>query len=148
VTLRAVSGHVTAETSDDLSQWLRALPGVPEVNRTLVAKCPLPQHDDDPATWFYVEADAGEGVARLRCLACGHPHPLLDSADRWTYPAAWSCHNCAQSIAEVAYGMHVEGGDHVTWIAVGVRCVNCGDIQGVTDVMLPPQPLDVVLPQL
>lgn len=145
MTLRAVSGRSTAETSDDLATWLEALTAVPGVNRTVPAQCPSGAHRDEPATWFYVEADPAEGVARLRCLGCGHPHPLLDSEERWTYPPAWACGNCAQSIAEVVHGLHVEPDDAVTWLAVGVRCVNCGDVGGATDMVLPATPLDDLL---
>jgi hypothetical protein len=149
VTLRATGDRRTSsESIDDLAQWLATLSGGPAVNRTALAECPRPQHADDPATWFYVEADAGEGVARLRCLACGHAHSVLDSAERWSFPSAWSCRNCAQSIAEVAYGLHVEGGNAVTWVAVGVRCVNCGEINGVTDMVVPGQDVDEVLAAL
>jgi hypothetical protein len=132
VTLRAVSGHTTAESVDDLTQWLHGLTGCPTVNRTITASCPGPSHDE-PATWFYVEADRVEGVARLRCLGCGRARPLLDSEDRWTFPPAWSCANCRQSIAEVVFGLHLEDDDTVSWLALGVRCVNCGDLAGVAD---------------
>jgi len=78
VTLRAVAGHQKAETVEDLTQWLHNLTGCPDVARTHVAACANPSHDD-PATWFYVEADRREGVARLRCLSCGLAHPVFDS---------------------------------------------------------------------
>ena len=142
MTLRAASGRSTAENIDDLAEWLMALRGGPGVNRTVVAHCPQPSHGEEPATWFYVEADAAEGVARLRCLGCGHAHPVLDSDEHWTYPPVWACHTCAQSIAEVVHGMHVENGADVIWLAVGVRCVNCGDLSGVTDMVVPPTPVD------
>ena len=29
--------------------------------------------------------------------------------------------------------MHVEDDGSVTWVAMGVRCVNCGDLTGVAD---------------
>jgi hypothetical protein len=143
VTLRAVSGRTTAESADDLNQWLHDLSGCPRVNRTVPASCDRPSHDE-PATWFYVEADKAEGVARLRCLSCGDARSLLDSEDRWTYPGAWACGNCRQSIAEVAYGLHLEDDDSVTWLAVGVRCVNCGELGGVADFVLPGLPVDEV----
>jgi len=143
VTLRAVAGHQKAETAEDLAEWLSRLSDCPEVSRTVAAICANPTHEE-PATWFYVEADRHEGVARLRCLGCGLAHSLFDSEERWTYPAAWSCLTCRQSIAEAAYGLHVEPGDAVTWVAMGVRCVNCGDLSGVTDFVLPATPVDEV----
>lgn len=136
MTLRAVSGRTTAESVDDVARWLRDLTGCPPVNHTIAATCTRERHDE-PATWFYVEADRAEGVARLRCLGCGDARSLLDSADRWTYPAVWCCPNCSQSIAEVAFGLHLEDDDTATWAALGVRCVNCGDLSGVTDFVLP-----------
>ena len=127
MTLRTVGSRLTSESVEDLATWLQDLAGCPPVNRTVTASCPGPSHDE-PATWFYVEADRAEGVARLRCLGCGHAKPVFDSEARWTYPPAWSCLNCRQSIAEVAYGLHVEDGDVTSWTAMGVRCVNCGEI--------------------
>ena len=149
MTLRAKSGHTTAESVDDLSQWLQDLTGCPPINRTVIAACERrPVHEDEPGTWFYVEADRTEGVARLRCLGCGDAKSVLDSADRWTYPSAWSCLNCRQSIAEVVFGLHVEHGDVADWMALGVRCVNCGELAGVADFVLPNQPVDEVIASL
>ena len=136
MTLRTVGDHKTAESVDDLVDWLWGLRGCPPVKRTVVARCTRPAHGDEPATWFYVEADPGEGVARTRCLACGDARPLLDSADHWTYPPAWACPTCSQSIAEVAYGVAEEDGV-ATWLAMAVRCVECGDVGGVTDAVVP-----------
>jgi hypothetical protein len=136
VTLRMVSGHPTAESVDDLVEWLWSLRGCPRINHTVVATCTQPVHGDEPATWFYVEADAHEGVARTRCLSCADARPVLDSAERWTYPAAWSCHNCSQSIAEVAFGIAQEDGV-ATWMMMAARCVDCGHLAGLTDIVVP-----------
>jgi hypothetical protein len=136
VTLRTVGDHKTAESVDDLVEWLWELRDCPRINRTVVAACTQPAHGDEPATWFYVEADAREGVARTRCLSCGHARPVLDSADRWTYPMAWACFNCSQSIAEVAFGVAQEDGV-ATWLVMAARCVGCGHIDGLTDVVVP-----------
>lgn len=135
--LRTVAGRRAGESADDLRSWLSQLPDCPPITQTVLATCHNPRHIDEPATWFYVEADRAEGVARLRCLGCGDARSLLDSADRWTYPAVWCCPNCSQSIAEVAFGLHLEDDDTATWAALGVRCVNCGDLSGVTDFVLP-----------
>ena len=147
MTLRTVAGRQTAETVNDLQTWLRGLDGCPPITHTAAARCRMPMHEDEPATWFYVEADAAAGVARTRCLACGDARPLLDSAQRWTFPAAWSCFNCRQSIAEVAYGVHADG-DRATWIVMSVRCVECGHLAGVTDQVLQDVPMDDVLEAL
>lgn len=136
MTLRVLSGQESAEDVNDLVEWVSRLHGCPPVNRTVVATCRRPAHGDDPATWFYVEADAHEGVARLRCLACGDARPVLDSGDRWTYPPVWACSNCSQSIAEVVFGVHEEDGV-ATWLAVAVRCVSCGHVDGVADLVVP-----------
>ena len=145
--LRSVSGRETAETIEDLTAWLRALQGCPTVTHAVQARCRKPVHEDEPATWFYVEADAAAGVARTRCLACGDAHALFDSAERWTFPPAWTCFNCRQSIAEVAYGISAPL-DLATWVVMAVRCVECGHLAGVTDQVVAKLPLADVLDQL
>ena len=141
--MHKVAGSELGEDSDDLRQWLEALTGCPSVNVTLLARCNNPVHEgDDSMTWFFVEADAANGVARRRCLACGDVHHLLDSADHWTHPPMYACTTCGQSMFEVACGLHVEGGTTVTWLAVAVRCVGCGRLDGVTDMNVPGMPLD------
>ena len=109
MTLRTVSGQQTAEDVTDLVAWVDRLEGCPPVTRTVVATCRRPAHGEEPASWFYVEADAHEGVARLRCLACGDARPVLDSAERWSYPPVWACSTCNQSIVEVVFGIHGVG---------------------------------------
>jgi len=136
VTLRSLSGRPVAEEVADVVEWLRNLDGCPRIDEAVPAICRAASHGDDPGTWFYVEADAAEGVGRLRCLSCGLVHPILDSADRWTYPAAWSCSNCRQSIAEVVFALHEEASS-VTWAALAVRCVDCGSPDGVADFIVP-----------
>jgi hypothetical protein len=53
----------------------------------------------------------------------------------------WSCRSCGQSIAEAVAGLHCPGEDGapgpVSWVAIGVRCVGCGMLAGVTDFVLP-----------
>jgi hypothetical protein len=102
-------------------------------------------HDADEAmTWFYVEADAANAVARRRCLACGDVAHLLDSKAAWTHPPMHACGTCGQSMFEVATGLHVEPGTTVTWLAVAVRCVGCGRLDGLTDMNVPNLSLDEV----
>lgn len=139
--LRTVAGVRTGEDSSDLCGWLKQLDACPPVSRTLTARCTAPGHGDEELTWFYVEADARDGIARRRCIACGAIVALLDSAEHWRHVPMWSCRSCAQSIAEVAVGVHVATGDddepRATWLAVGVRCVQCGRLEGVTDLFVP-----------
>ncbi|MDQ1705761.1 MAG: hypothetical protein QOF18_2127 [Frankiaceae bacterium] len=134
--LRTVSGQQMAESVDDLVAWLRSLSGGPAITRTVVAQCTRPMHGDDPATWFYVEADASAGVGRMRCLACGDARSVLDSSERWTFPSAWSCINCRQSISEVVFGIHADDNGRASWLVMCVRCVECGHLQGVTDLVV------------
>jgi hypothetical protein len=42
----------------------------------------------------------------------------------------------------------VEDGEHVTWVALAVRCTECGRIDGLTDMVLPGTPLTEVLDRL
>lgn len=142
MTLRTVAGQQTAETHEDLASWVSELTGCPPVTRTVVAKCTRPAHGDDPAMWFYVEADANEGIARLRCLACADMRPILDSAERWNYPQAWSCYNCRQSITEVVFGISERDG-MAEWLVVAARCVGCGHVAGLTDMVVPNVAADV-----
>ena len=146
--LRTVAGRRTGETADDLQAWLRGLEGCPEISRTVLTTCPNEIHADEPATWFYVEADATEAIARRRCLSCGHSNDVLDSGEHWSAPRMWSCSGCGQSIAEVAAGLHVEGADDVTWVALAARCVECGYIEGLTDFNVDPTSVDALAANL
>jgi len=111
VALQTVAGHRTGETADDLRTWLTRLEGCPTITRTTLATCSNAVHGDEPAIWFYVQADAREAVAQRRCLSCGESRDVLDSAEHWNAPRMWSCPTCSQSIAEVAAGFHSEDGD-------------------------------------
>jgi hypothetical protein len=133
-----------AETAEDLATWVRGLTDCPPINHTIIAICSDASHGDEPASWFYVEADADAGVARLRCLSGGHVNGVLDSAEHWTFPHVWSCQGCGQSIAEVVYGIH-EDASIARWLVVAVRCVECGDVYGVTDIVTGDVPLDELL---
>lgn len=130
--VQSVAGKKVGEDVDDLQAWLRGLEGCPRIAATAVASCANPAHDE-PATWFFVEGDARKALARRRCLACGVSASTLDSEQRWTHPPMWSCSTCAQSIVELAAGFHLEDDDRVTWVALGVRCVACGQLDGLTD---------------
>ena len=132
MTLRNVAGNEVGEDSGDLRLWLEGLEGCPPITATTLARCENPVHGEDPPTWFYVEADASEGIARRRCLACGGVKHVLDSEARWNHPPMCSCGNCGQSMFELGAGFHVVDGE-VDWLALGVRCVGCGTLNGVTD---------------
>jgi hypothetical protein len=145
--MRTAHGHHKAETVEDLKSWVRDLTGGPSIDRVVTARCERPVHGDEPGTWFYVEADVHEGLARLRCLGCADMRPVLDSAERWTYPAAWACGDCSQSIAEVAFGVHADDGA-ATWLVVAARCVECGSVSGLTDLVVPGVPVDAFVTSL
>jgi hypothetical protein len=148
VVLRTVAGRRTGESTDDLQSWLVQLEGCPSITATALTTCPNPAHGEEPATWFYVEADPDEALARHRCVSCGQSRHVLDSAEHWNFPRMWECPSCTQSIAEIAAGLHVEAADHVTWLALAARCVDCGTIDGLTDFTIDPAPSDEVLRQL
>jgi hypothetical protein len=151
MTLHSVAGQRIGEDTDDLKLWLRDLAGCPTVTHSHVMTCPNEVHDE-PATWFYVEADPSAGVVRRRCLACGFVVATLDSEERWSHPHMWSCRSCGQSIAEAAAGMHAPGEEGapgpVSWIAIGVRCVGCGMLAGVTDFVMPKTDYDETIAKL
>ena len=132
MTLHKVAGKKVGEDSADLRLWLEGLEGCPPITATAIARCDNPVHGDDPPSWFYVEGDALEGIARRRCLACGGVKHLLDSEERWNHPPMRSCSTCGQSMFELAAGFHVVAGT-VDWLAIGVRCVGCGTLDGLTD---------------
>jgi hypothetical protein len=152
VALQTVAGHRIGENSGDLESWMKALTGCPTVTHTVVTRCPSPAHTDEPGTWFYVEADASAGVVRRRCLGCGLVIATLDSDERWNHPRMWACQTCGQSITEVAAGLHAptdgSGPGAVTWVAICVRCVGCGGLAGVTDVVIPPTPYSDIVDKL
>ena len=137
--------HRTGEDSDDLCSWLLSLPTPHELTEAVTLSCD--RHGDTAPTWMYVEADPAVGVARRRCLSCAHSVHLLDSEPRWTFPQMWSCSGCGHSIAEVAAGLHLVD-DTVTWVALGARCVECGRLGGLTDLVVGAVPRDEVLRQL
>ena len=130
--MHKVSDHQVGEDSDDLRHWLEGLEGCPPITVTALARCQNPVHGDEPPTWFYVEGDAEKAIARRRCLGCGHVRHLLDSEEHWSHPPMHSCGTCGQSMFEFAAGFHVVAGD-VDWLAIGLRCVGCGSLEGLTD---------------
>lgn len=146
---RQVAGAPTGEDVEDLRGWLRELPGSPEVHEVVVLACHGPHPDEaEPPVWAYAEGDPRTGLARRRCLACGTSVALLDSGQRWTHPPMYACAGCSCSIVEVAAGLHLPDGDHVEWVAVGVRCVECGRLAGLTDMVVAPTPVAEVLSRL
>jgi hypothetical protein len=144
--LRTANGARTGEDVDDLRAWLRGLEGAPELHEVVVLHCAA--HDEEAPTWQYVEADARSGIARRRCLACATTVHLLDSEQRWTHPPMWACGGCGHSITELAAGLHVPDGEHVEWVALAARCVECGRLSGLTDVVVDRRPLPEVLAAL
>lgn len=132
MTLQRVAGNRTGEDSDDLMAWLKGLEGCPTISAAVLARCANEVHGDDRPTWFYVEGDAQSGLARRRCLACGLVVHLLDSESHWTHPPMHCCGTCGQSMFELAVGLHIEDA-FVDWLAVGLRCVGCGCLEGLTD---------------
>ncbi|MDQ1709942.1 MAG: hypothetical protein QOG49_1327, partial [Frankiaceae bacterium] len=139
------------EDADDLTAWLHTLEGCPSVQVTTLATCANESHGAEPPTWFYVEADSAAGVARRRCLGCGTVHHILDSEANWTAGIHTSaCPTCAQSMFEVAAGLHTASSPQpaapvVTWLARGGRCVTCGRVDGLTDMFVPNLPIAEVL---
>ncbi|HVU61764.1 MAG TPA: hypothetical protein VHA79_05555 [Mycobacteriales bacterium] len=147
MSLRSVGPRLISENVDDVVEWVSRLQNCPPITRTKVALCQNPSHGGDPANWFYVEADVEEGVARLRCLAGGHVNDVLDSAEHWTYPGVWACPACGQSIAEVVFGINEADGSG-RWMVIAVRCVECGEVAGVTDMTVDAMPIDELLSKL
>ncbi|MCA1823844.1 MAG: hypothetical protein ABR520_05655 [Mycobacteriales bacterium] len=147
MTLQRVAGNRTGEDIDDLRQWLVALEGCPRITQTAIAMCDNPVHEDDRPTWFYVEGDPDSGIARRRCLGCAQVRHVLDSEDNWTHPPMRMCDNCGQSMFELAAGFHVETG-LVDWMALGLRCVGCGVLAGLTDMSVPDLPVAEVVARI
>lgn len=144
--MRTVAGAPTGEDVDDLRAWLRQLAGAPQVHEVVALHCGA--HGNEQPTWAYAEADPASGVARRRCLACAATTHLLDSEQRWTHPQMWACRGCGQSIVELAAALSLSDGDLVEWVALGARCVECGRLSGLTDVVVDRQPLAEVLSRL
>jgi hypothetical protein len=57
----------------------------------------------------------------------------------------WSCRGCGHSLAELAVGLAVPDGDGVDWVVLAARCVECGRVDGLTDLVLDRQPLAAVV---
>lgn len=149
-TLTGTRDAVCGESANDLREWLSALTGGPPVSHTLVVACRADGHETDPPTWFYVEADPGAGLARRRCVGCGQVAVTLDSDEHWTHPTMHSCAGCGQSLMEFAAGLHTEPPPDptaeplVTWVAIAARCVGCGRIEGLTDLVVAGAPLSEI----
>jgi len=148
--VRTSVDHVIGESADDLRTWTRKLDGCPPVTHTILAACPNEAHGAERPTWFFPAGDADEGIAQLRCVSCGTPTDILDSADHWTFPHVWTCLTCAQSMAEVVLGLHAEdpseGYDQVvTWLAITLRCTTCGRLDGLTDMHVANVPLETIV---
>ena len=48
----------------------------------------------------------------------------------------------------MAAGLSRPDGDNVEWLVLGARCVECGRIDGLTDMVLPATPLAQVMSRL
>lgn len=145
MTLQTTHGRPHAESAEDLELWLTRMSGCPTVSLTRVLSCANPVHDGEAATWFYVQADPTGGVACRRCVGCGLNTTVLDSEQHWTHPAAWACRECGNCIVETAAGLSVDPEGRASWLALAVRCVECGAVAGATDLLLPGLPVDEVL---
>ena len=144
--LRTHGGIRTGEDTEDLRAFLLGLTGGPTVTNAVVLACG--EHDEERPTWSYVEADPAAGLARRRCLQCASTVHLLDSQERWNHPPTWCCGRCGQSIAEVAAGLSVNDADEVEWVVVAARCVECGRLDGLTDMIPEPRPTAEVVGDL
>lgn len=144
--LRTVAGARTGEDLADLRTWLHELPGAPQLHEVVMLGCA--QHGDERPTWAYVEANAATGIARRRCLACSASVWLLDSQARWTHPPMFACEGCGHSIVELVAGLHLPDGEQVQWVALAARCVECGRLAGLTDLVLDGAPVAQVLAAL
>jgi hypothetical protein len=144
--LREIGGVRKGEDVEDLREFLRTLEGSPAVHETVVLVCD--NHEDEKPTWTYLEANASGGLARRRCLQCAKTTYALDSEARWTRTQMWACGSCGQSIAEVAAGLAMPDGERVSWVVLGVRCVECGRIDGATDFVVPLTPSADVISSL
>ncbi len=131
----------TGDDSDDLLAWLVALPDCPPVTAHQVLRCSGSAHAGDPegTALFcgFVQADPEAGVARRRCVACAQVADLFDSGERWTYPGTYECVGCRQSLVELAVGLNTDEVGRAHWLAMAARCVGCGRINGLTDLLLP-----------
>ena len=144
--MRTVGGAPVGEDVEDLRAWLRRLDGAPKVHEVVALHCGA--HGDDAPTWAYVEADAAAGIARRRCLACAATTHLLSSEQHWTHPPMHACAGCGTSIVELAAALSLPDGERVEWVALGARCVECGRLSGLTDVLVDRLPLAEVLVRL
>lgn len=133
----------SGEEATDLLQWLSELSGCPPVTHPKVLLCE--RHEDDPLFCGYVQADAVEGVARRRCVACAQVTDFVDSGERWTFPDTHECPACCQSLVELAVGVSADEEGHAHWLALAARCVGCGRITGLTDAVLHGEPVDEIL---
>lgn len=133
----------TGEETNDLLTWLEGLTDCPPITQPVLLRCE--RHESDPIFCGYVQADPRTGVARRRCVACAEVTDLLDSGEWWTYPDTYECLGCRQSLVELAIGVSVPHDGRAEWLALAARCVGCGRISGLTDLMIDGLPLDEVL---
>jgi hypothetical protein len=123
------SAFWTGDDSADLLPWLTALTDSPAITEARVLRC----EQEDREFCGFVQADPRSGVARRRCVACAAVTDLLDSAERWSFPATYECPGCQQSLVELAVGISADHERRTSWLAMAARCVGCGRIAGLTD---------------
>ena len=78
-------------------------------------------------------------------MACAAVTDLRDSGERWTYPDTFACVACRQSLVELAAGISTNEQGRARWLALAARCVGCGRITGLTDVLLEDVEMDELL---
>ena len=131
----------TDDESADLLPWLTALTGCPVITQARLLRC----EREDREFCGFVQADPRSGVARRRCVACAEVTDLLDSAERWSFPATYECPGCQQSLMELAVGLSADDDRQASWLALAARCVGCGRITGLTDRLISGVTIEEVL---
>ena len=83
---------------------------------------------------FLLEGDPHEGGARRKCFICRTLFYLADSEENWdeVNPVPCRCVECHTEPHNTGVGFALDARGEVTWIYVGVRCVNCGVLGSFT----------------
>src|SRR5262249_47577769 len=77
---------------------------------------------------FHLALDDSEGAAVRTCIACGHKHPIGDSADYLEGAELEECAcRCGGEALEITVGVSLyRDSEDVRWLYVGCRCPACG----------------------